>query len=438
MSYKILETNDCPGNSSPKKHRQLILPGILIALTVAAFAVGLLFGRNLLLGEAGLPTKIKAQFKIAGKEAVQVQTVNFNLYWDVWKKVQAKHISKPVADDTLFYGSIEGLLASLKDPYSVFLKPDNAKRFSQDLAGSFSGIGAELGMKKDIVTIIAPLADSPAEKTGIKAGDQIAAVDGQETFGWTLEEAVSKIRGIKGTTVRLKIWREGFSEPQEIAIVRDTIQIKSVVWKMINDRGEKDENGQTAYLKLSHFNEDTSESFDKAVRDLTLKNPTSLILDLRNNPGGFLDTAVRVASEWIPKGAIVLEKFSDGHEETYAANGPHRLNGLKTIVLVNQGSASASEIVAGALQDYGKATVIGEKTFGKGSVQDYEQLPDGSGLKITIAEWLTPKGRRINKNGVTPDKIVTAEASTGKIQTVIKEAKPEKDLVIEEALKMVK
>lgn len=414
----------------PRKHRRLILPGILIALSITAFVVGMLFGRNQLASDARVWKSKTALVKLTNKEAESVvKNIDFNLYWDVWRRVQEKYIDKPVSDETLFYGSIEGLLASLKDPYSVFLKPKDAKRFSQDLAGSFSGIGAELGLKKDIIVIIAPLPESPAEKVGIKAGDKILEVDGADTSGWTLDEAVSRIRGQKGTTVRLKIWRESFEKPQDFSIVRDTIVIKSLTWKMIDGEGKDDPAGKIVYMKLSHFNEDTVDLFEQAVREIVLKNPMALILDVRNNPGGFLDTAVRLSSEWIPKGKIVVEKFSSGRTEVYNSIGKHRLSNMRTVVLVNQGSASATEILAGALQDYGKAAVVGsEKTFGKGSVQDYEQLPDGSGLKITVAEWLTPKGRHINKNGVMPDKLITIPENTP----------AEKDVVLEEALKMVK
>ncbi|MBI5022684.1 MAG: hypothetical protein HZC05_00755, partial [Candidatus Magasanikbacteria bacterium] len=230
--------------------------------------------------------------------------------------------------------------------------------------------------------------------------------------------------------VKLKIWREGADKPQEISIVRDTIVIKSLTWKTINNEGKDDAKGDIAYMKIAHFNEDTSDLFEKAVADIVIQAPKALIVDLRNDPGGFLDTAVRLTSEWVSKGVIVREVFNNGREETYTSNGKHRLTQMKTIVLVNEGSASASEIMAGALQDYGKATLVGQKTFGKGSVQDYEQLPDGSGLKITVAEWLTPNGRRINKNGVMPDKVVEISDEVAKDTT--------KDLVMEEALKLIK
>jgi carboxyl-terminal processing protease len=411
------------------KHHHFVISGVLIAFTVTAFAVGLLYGNS----QALTSTKATMaaadngpKIEITGKNSdSQVKSVNFNLYWEVWNKLQQKYIGKPMKDSDLFYGSIQGLVAAAGDPYTVFMPPVKAERFNQDLAGAFSGIGAELGMKKDIVTVVAPLPETPAEKAGIKAGDKILAVDGVDTYGLSLDEVVNKIRGPKGTPVKLNIYSDGDSAPRDVTIVRDTIVVKSVAWRMLDN--------SVAYLKISSFGEDTAEEFEQAVRKIVVKNPTGLVLDLRNDPGGFLDTAVRVASEWVPKGIIVTEKFSDGRVEEYISNGSHRFTDLRTVVLINQGSASASEILAGALQDYKKATIAGEKSFGKGSVQDYEQLPDGSALKITVAEWLTPKLRSINHNGITPDKILTqpAPTATSTVDTVT-------DYVLEEAAKLLK
>lgn len=425
--FKILFKKGEEGYS-PTRH--LFWGGLLVILISVSFFAGVLFAKNQDSAVAISAPVTTSSVKITGLGASKnLSTVDFNLYWDVWNRLQEKFIGKPVADDNLFYSSLEGLVAAANDPYTVFLRPQKAERFSQDLAGSFSGIGAELGMKKDIITIVAPLPESPAEKAGIKAGDQILAVDGKDTFGWTLDEAVNKIRGTKGTAVKLLILSNGSSAPKEISIIRDTIVIKSVKWEMKNN---------AAYIKVSNFNEDTAGLFDKAISELVNKNPSAFIIDLRNDPGGFLDTAVRLASEWIPKGTVVTEKFSDGHEENYISDGKHRLDNFKTYVLINQGSASASEILAGALQDYGKATIVGEKSFGKGSVQEYEQLPDGSGLKITVAEWLTPKGRHINNNGIEPDiKMTTVIASS--TASVVEESKVEtKDTVLENVLKMIK
>lgn len=418
-----------------KRHRYVFV-GVTIALVVTAFSLGFVWGNvNGRTGEVASAEPPPPIVSILNKDlAPEIKTVDFKMFWDVWNKIQQKYVNKPVKDGDLFYGAIAGMVSSLSDPYTVFLPPAKATRFNQDLAGSFSGIGAELSMKKDIVIVVAPLPESPAEKAGVKAGDKILAVDGKEVYGWSLDEVVNKIRGRKGTTVKLIILSTGAGAPRDVTIVRDTIVVKSVTWKIVDDN--------IAYLKISSFAEDTAEGFEQAVRQIVLKNPRALILDLRNNPGGFLDSGVRVASEWVPKGTIVLEKFSDGHQEDYISNGKHRLADIKTVVLINQGSASASEIVAGALQDYGKAFLVGEKTFGKGSVQDYEQMPDGSGLKITIAEWLTPKGRSINKNGVTPDKVVTLQADPAPAASASSTPKDEdllpKDTVLDEAIKLLK
>lgn len=410
-------------------HRRFVSSGILIVLVLTSFVVGVLYG-NTFDGSGVEGVSATTSVRVSGLgSGGQVKDVNFNLYWDVWNKLQERYIGKPVPDADLFYGSLEGLVASVGDPYTMFLRPQKAERFNQDLSGSFSGIGAELGMKKDFIVIVAPLPDSPAERAGLKAGDKILVVDGKDTYGWTLDEAVNKIRGKKGTAITLIILSNGASAPREVVITRDVIKVKSVKWEM------KD---KIAYIKISSFNEDTAELFDQSIRDLIVKNPRAFVIDLRNNPGGFLDTAVRVASEWIPKGTIVTEKFSDGTEETYVSNGKHRLENFKTYVMVNGGSASASEILAGALQDYGKAVVVGEKTFGKGSVQDYEQLPDGSGLKITVAEWLTPKGRQINNNGIEPDQKMAPVVATSTAQIAEEEAPEPKDTVLEDLLKTIK
>lgn len=417
-----------------KRRRHYFVSGIIVSFTLTSFAVGMLMGANQAI-DAGSGTKAKQILgvKITGKDsAAQTKDVNFSLYWDVWKRLQAKYIGKPVADKDLFYGSLQGMVAALNDPYTTFMPPKKAERFNQDLAGSFSGIGAELGIKKEMVTIIAPLSEMPAERAGLKAGEKILSVDGKETYGLTLDEVVNKIRGPRGVAVKLLIYNDEIDSTREVSIVRDIIVIKSVTWKMLDDK--------TAYLKISSFGEGTNEEFEQAVRKIAVKAPDALVVDLRNNPGGFLDTAVRVASEWVAKGVIVTERFSDGHSEVYSSNGSHRLVDMKTLVLVNQGSASASEIVAGALQDYNKAILIGEKTYGKGSVQDFEQLSDGSGLKVTVAEWLTPKGRMINKVGITPDKIVTPkeEVAATAVQPAKSTVLEVKDLVLEEALKMIK
>lgn len=320
--------------------------------------------------------------------------VDFDLFRDVWERVKKEYVDKDVSDTKLFYGALSGIVASVGDPYTVFLDPDTAKKFEESLSGSFEGIGAEIGMKKEQIVIMAPLPDTPAERAGLRSGDMILQIDKKSTTGMTLDQAVTKIRGKRSTTVTLTIYREGEKKERDVAIVRDTIQVKSVVWSM---------KGSVAYVKVSHFNEDTESAFADAVRQALVKKPKGMILDLRNNPGGFLDTAVQMASYWVDGETVVVEKYDETKKDEYKGRVSALLKDMPTIVLVNQGSASASEIVSGALQDYGKARLVGKKTFGKGSVQDLQRLKDGSALKITVAKWLTPKGRMINELGIDPD-----------------------------------
>ncbi|KKQ61339.1 MAG: Carboxyl-terminal protease [Parcubacteria group bacterium GW2011_GWE2_38_18] len=270
------------------------------------------------------------------------------------------------------------------------MDPKEAKSFDDDLAGTFEGIGAEIGIKKGGLVIIAPLPDSPAQKAGLMAGDKIISINGESTINMTVDQAVSKIRGPKDTEVALNILKKGQEKGVEIKIIRGLIVVNSVKTEMRKDN--------LFVVTITNFNNDTEELFNKAVEEIIQKNPKGIIVDLRNNPGGYLDTAITVASKWVDKGVIVSEKFGNEKKNDYFNN--------PTVVLINQGSASASEIVAGALQDYGKAKIIGMQSFGKGSVQIIENLKDGSSLKITIAQWMTPKGNNINEKGITPDKVI--------------------------------
>lgn len=331
------------------------------------------------------------------------QNIDFDLFWDVWRVVKENYVDQPVDEEKLFKGALAGIVASLGDRYSVYLEKETTKQFTDDLSGSFEGIGAEIGIKDERLTIIAPLSGSPAEEAGLMAGDKILKVDGRDTVRISIDEAVTIIRGEKGTPVTLNIYREGEEDPMDIVVIRGTIKIESIKWKMLNFDGKEDDSGRLAYLEISHFNGDTIDMLNKNMRHILAKNPHGLIIDVRSNPGGFLETAIVIASKWVEDGVIVSEKLSDGSKIEHFAKGKAMLKDFKTVVLVNQGSASASEIVAGALQDYSKATIIGKKTFGKGSVQDLKKLKDGSSIKITIAKWLTPSGRSISEEGISPD-----------------------------------
>jgi carboxyl-terminal processing protease len=324
---------------------------------------------------------------------------NSDLYWELWNKLKNEHVDRNKIDEkALFYGSLKGMAASLDDPYTTFLDPVEFKDFLDDLSGSFEGIGAEIGIRDDMVTVIAPLKGMPAEQAGLRSGDKIYAIDGQSTIGMTINEAVHKIRGPKDTEVILTIIREDEIKPFDITITRGTIIIESVAWQELENN--------LFLIEIFNFHEDTLSLFNQAVSEALNKEAKGIILDLRNNPGGYLNTAVEVASEWIAEGPVLIEQMSEGKRKEYFAQGIARFKNIPTVVLVNNGSASGSEIVAGALRDYKQATILGEQTFGKGSVQSLRELQDGSSLKITIAKWLTPEGDFIDEKGIEPDIII--------------------------------
>ena len=326
------------------------------------------------------------------------QDIDFNLYWDLWDTLKGRYVDEvDINEQKMFYGSLKGLASSLGDPYTVFLDPSDSQEFQEILSGTFEGIGAEVGMRDEVLTIIAPLSGMPAQKAGLMPGDKVFEIDGESTMNLSIDEAVGKIRGEKGTKVVLTIYREGMDETIEIEIERGIIHVESVTTEIKDD---------IYIIKLTNFNSDTLSLFNKAVREISVKNSKGIILDLRNNPGGYLETSIEITSEWVEEGAVLIEKFGNGEEVGYQSRGIARLKDYPTVVLVNMGSASASEIVAGALKDYDKATIVGEKTFGKGSVQALESFKDGSTAKITVAKWLTPNGNSINDEGITPDEEV--------------------------------
>lgn len=367
------------------KTRISILIGVLV---LAAFSVGIYVGNS-----AVLPTTVT---RLINRDASNSRDVDFSLYWQVWDLLEKKFYKQPLSDKDRFYGSIKGMVASLGDPYTEFMTPDETKRFQDDLSGSFQGIGIEIGLRSDVLTVIAPIAGSPAEKAGLRSGDAILKIDGEDTSNMQLNDAVTKIRGDKGTTVKLTIFHKGANKTEEISIVRDDIEVKTVVVNYLD-------NNQVAHIELSRFGETTSDEFAKAIGEIRQKNISRIVLDLRNDPGGLLSTSVDIASKFIEKGTVVIQKAGDGSEITYERKGDSPFKDAKVVVLMNEGSASASEILAGALRDDRDVKLIGEKSYGKGSVQDVEVLPDGSSIRITIARWLTPKGTSINETGLQPD-----------------------------------
>ncbi len=412
-------------NSSPIKNRALRYVSSYVAtiVVIAAFTGGVIIGRGQNSENVTKAQSTGGSVAVNINRAVQpVSTVDFNQFWKVWDEVKQKYVHQPVKDSDLFYGAIQGMVAAVGDPYTTYLPPKEATEFSQGLSGELEGIGAEVGLDKNSqLIVISPLSGAPAEKIGLKPQDKILLIDKESTLGMDLETAVSKIRGPGGTTVVLTVNRTGFTKPQEFKIVRAKINIPSIklTWKP----------GGIAYLQISQFNDQLLLKLDSTINEIKKQKAKGIILDLRNNPGGYLEAAVDVASEWIADGAIVSERGLNGLSQNHPTTGAHRLKGIKTIVLVNRGSASASEIVAGALQDYGAAQIVGETTFGKGSVQGLENFSDGSALKITVAEWYTPHGKNINKEGVVPNVVIKLDPE---------KEKPGVDTVLNKALELMK
>lgn len=362
-----------------------------------ALIIVLAFGFGYKSGQKGFIYEPK-EFKVVNVQDAP-KDVNYQLLWDAIKVVNEKYIEKKPTAEQYLYGAVRGAVASTGDPYTTFFEPKDLEVFKTDLKGSFDGIGAEIGKINGNIVVIAPLDDSPSKKAGILAKDIILKVDGQPTAEWSTDEAVNHIRGKKGTKVVLNIFREGRTQPFDVEIFRDKIVINSVKYEIKEKDGKK-----IAYIKVNRFGDDTKALFEKAVNDLLTKSVTGVIIDLRNDPGGYLQTAVDLASHWVKSGDLVVkEARSQAGDIVYNASGLNRLSGIKTIVMINGGSASASEILAGALQDHKKATLLGEKSFGKGSVQELVDLPEGGAVKVTVAKWITPGGKNLNKDGLKPD-----------------------------------
>lgn len=391
----------------------------IIVLIISALGTGFFYGQKRIRFVENNNT-----FKIINENSGAPKDLDFSLFWETWKLIHEKYPdSSKINDQKMFYGAISGMVGALDDPYTIFMDPSETKKFDEELSGIFDGIGAEIGIKKNIITIIAPLPDSPAEKSGLKAGDKIYKIDETVTLDLSLNEAVSMIRGPKGTTVVLTIIRDNETESREFKITRNTITIKSAELKFINTAG-----GQIAILKISRFGDDTFSAVKIFAKEILAKNAKGIILDLRNNPGGFLDSSVDIAGIFLPKGKIVtIEKFNSDKKQNYLTDGRNELGNIPLVILANEGSASASEILAGALRDNRQIKIVGEKTFGKGSVQEVQPLKGDSTIKITIAEWLTPSGKNINKEGISPD--VEVKLTPENIEA---ETDPQLDKAIEE------
>lgn len=369
------------------------------------------------LGRQGYSLEIKnnlPRFLILNQKPAD-QTVDFSEFWNVYALLNQKYIDRPLDAQKLMYGAAQGLYQSVGDPYTVFLPPQENSEVNSSLNGQYQGIGAELGMKDGQLTVVAPLDDSPAKAAGILPGDLILKIDGKDTLGMTLSEAVSKIRGPAGSRVTLTIRHAASSTSAtssaapkqngvDITIVRAELKVPSLKWE--------NKGGGIAYIRISSFGDTTDAEWDKAVAEIksTIPNLKGVVLDLRSNPGGYFQAAIHVASEFIASGTVSSQGFANGVKQDYAVDHVGLFLNVPGVVLINGGSASASEIVTGALRDRRGFKVVGEKSFGKGTVQDAENLPDGSGVHITIARWLTPNGYNINGSGIKPDYAVDLTA----------------------------
>jgi len=393
------------------KFKNLAIAGAGIILLVAVYFFGVTQGYygKITANNYAAVFRQELQHKQLGK-------TDFSLFWDVAGKLQEKYYGNTNAQNML-YGSIKGLVAGLGDPYTIFADPSENKQFFDALNGSYEGIGAELDVVDGVLVVVTPLKDSPAEAAGLKPHDRIMSIDGQSVVGMTFNGVLAKIKGPAGSQVTLVINRDGVKDPMTLKISREVIKRESVAYEIDKDK--------IATVRINRFANDTDAGFKTAVNKVIAEGARGMVLDLRNNPGGFLDSGVKVANEFLKEGVIVEERMKTGDKTLFSADGSGRLLDIPLVVLVNKGSASSAEIVAGALQDTGRAKIVGETTYGKGSVQEVEDFPDGSALRVTVAKWYTPKGTSISDAGIKPDKEVKL---TGKETT---------DVQLEEAKKLL-
>ncbi len=377
-------------------------------ITVLVFSIGFLSGRGYSAEASNVSSKIPSY--IAGAKTSDgpesASKASFDLFWKAWNILDDKYVdtknattsaSKKTSQDRV-YGAVQGMVASLGDPYTMFFTPEEATVFESQIDGNFEGVGMELGTKDGVLTVISALKASPAEKAGIRSGDKILKVDNTITVDLAVEQAVKLIRGKKGTTVKITVGREN-SEPIEISIVRDVIDLPTLDTKYDQKTG-------IFTIKLYSFSAQSSTLFRNALRDFVATGSNKLILDVRGNPGGYLDSAVDMASWFLPAGKVVVrEDYGSKQPEAIEKSKGYNIfsDKLRMVVLIDNGSASASEILAGALSEYKIATLVGTRTFGKGSVQEFMKLDKNTALKVTVARWLTPNGLSISDGGLTPD-----------------------------------
>lgn len=400
METQATQTEEEERERGFKLFKRFFLFFVVLALIGLAFFSGYERGRgSLSLGGDGVLSPADA---IMLNKNSKAEEVDFALFWKVWDILKDKFVDKSKLDaKQMLYGAIDGMLASTGDPYTTFFDPKENKEFQEDISGNFEGIGAEMDVKDDVLTIVAPLEGTPAERAGLLAGDKILKIDGETTANMAIDEAVHRIRGKKGTEVTLNIYHIGDEEAQDIVVKRDVIHVKSVRFEM------KDEN-RVAYIRLNRFGEETAAEFEQAIRSAVGAKASGLVLDLRNNPGGLLGSAVDIGSFMLPdRTVVVVEENDRGVKRELKTSGGDVFSGIPTAILINEGSASASEILAGALREQrDNVRLFGKKSFGKGSVQEVVYVTRDASVKITVAKWLTPKGNQIHKVGIAPDEEV--------------------------------
>jgi carboxyl-terminal processing protease len=371
---------------------------IIIYITLSCIFIVGIFSFGTYVGYSRRP-EVEKVLSVINKDPQVETTADFTAFWKAWNILNKKSIySKKVTDQDRVWGAISGMASSLGDPYTTFFPPDENKLFNAEIAGSFEGIGAEIEIKDKVLTVVSPLKDTPSWKAGIKAGDKILKIDKTITTDITVEKALGLIRGAHGTTVTLTILRNGEKETREFKIIRDKIEIPTLETELRSDN--------IFVIKFYSFSENSALLFRDALKKFIDSRSSKLVLDLRGNPGGYLDSAVDIGSWFIDEGKVIVSEDFEGNGKNvdYRSHGPRIFTDkLSFVVLIDGGSASASEILAGALQEYGIATLVGEKTFGKGSVQELVSITDTTSLKVTVAKWLTPKGKSISLQGLEPD-----------------------------------
>ncbi|HSL47161.1 MAG TPA: S41 family peptidase [Anaerolineales bacterium] len=412
-------------NNTTKTILGLFVVGILLG---GAFSGGFIVGH--LLPATGqlpvlsdfLPTGVQPEQQTATPDDLETL---FTPFWEAWNIVHEQYVDQPVDDQILMQGAIRGMMDALGDEQTFYMEPQLYESETSSLQGEYEGIGAYVDTDGEYLTIVSPIEGSPADDAGLQPGDKVIAIDGEDMTGVAPEEARLKVLGPEGSKVMLTVAREGETEPLEFVITRAKITIHSAEGEMLEN--------DIAYVDINTFGERTTRELRATLDDLLEQDPRGIIIDLRNNPGGYLSTAVEVSSEFIDEGVILYEEYGDGRRETHRALGNGRVTDIPVVVLINEGSASASEIVAGAIQDYERGKLVGMKSYGKGSVQNWVPLTDNQGAaRVTIARWLTPDERLIDHLGLEPDVVVEMTAEHFEA-----EEDPQLDVAMETILAML-